>query len=419
MLLPRAAGEGDRDGEAGVVEGALDRSELAARDPGSAFQAVRDDDANGVRVVTFGCRLNAYESEQVRAQAAADGVTDAVVFNTCAVTAEAVRQARQAIRKARRERPGARLVVTGCAAQIDPGAFAAMPEVDLVLGNAEKAAPGALSSDERVRVADIFETARPLTSPLPVYAGERDTQALAPASNARRDPALSVALSHASGRGEVRAVGELRASARARAYVEIQNGCDHRCTFCIIPFGRGNSRSIAPERVVAEVRGLARGRLRRGGADRRRPDQLGRRSARGAGAGRAGARDPAPGPGAAAPAALVDRRRRDRRRAAGLPGRRTQALPAPAPVAAVGRRPDPEADEAPPFVGRRVGADRRRPPRPAGNGLRRRLHRRLSDRDRRGVREHAGVRRARPGSPGCTSSPTARAPARRPRGCRR
>jgi threonylcarbamoyladenosine tRNA methylthiotransferase MtaB len=170
----------------------------------------------GLDVVTFGCRLNAYESEQVRGQAAADGITDAVVFNTCAVTAEAVRQARQAIRKARRERPGARLVVTGCAAQIDPGSFAAMPEVDLVLGNAEKARPGALALGERVRVGDIMQAR--------------------PASAAR-----------AGGLTE-----------RARAYVEIQNGCDHRCTFCIIPFGRGNSRSIPADQVVAEVRGLAR-----------------------------------------------------------------------------------------------------------------------------------------------------------------
>ena len=96
-----------------------------------------------VEVVTFGCRLNAYESEGLKARAAADGLTDAVVFNTCAVTGEAVRQARQAIRKARRERPDARIVVTGCAAQIDPAAFAAMPEVDLVLGNADKGAVGA------------------------------------------------------------------------------------------------------------------------------------------------------------------------------------------------------------------------------------------------------------------------------------
>jgi threonylcarbamoyladenosine tRNA methylthiotransferase MtaB len=214
-----------------------------------------------VDVVTFGCRLNAYESDAIRVRAAADGVADAVVFNTCAVTGEAVRQARQAIRKARRERPGARLVVTGCAAQIDPAAFAAMPEVDLVLGNADKAAPGALLRSG-VQVGDIFAahppltslplTSQPLTSPLPA-SGERATDGRAAAELPLRNPALSVALSHASGRGEV------RAGPRARAYVEVQNGCDHRCTFCIIPFGRGNSRSIPAARVVAEVRALARG----------------------------------------------------------------------------------------------------------------------------------------------------------------
>ncbi|MGE5500792.1 MAG: radical SAM protein, partial [Ignavibacteriales bacterium] len=168
-----------------------------------------------VDVVTFGCRLNAYESEAIRAQAAADGVTNAVVFNTCAVTGEAVRQARQAIRKARRERPGARLIVTGCAAQIDPQAFAAMPEVDLVLGNAEKAAPGALTETARVRVNDIMsvrETAGHLVD------GLKD---------------------------------------RARAYVEVQNGCDHRCTFCVIPYGRGSSRSAPAGEVVEQVRRLA------------------------------------------------------------------------------------------------------------------------------------------------------------------
>jgi threonylcarbamoyladenosine tRNA methylthiotransferase MtaB len=173
--------------------------------------AAQDD----VQVVTFGCRLNAYESEAIRARAEADGLADAVVFNTCAVTNEAVRQARQAIRKARRERPGARLIVTGCAAQIDPAAFAAMPEVDLVLGNAEKAAPGALGdTSARVRVNDIMsirETAGHLVD------GLKD---------------------------------------RARAYVEVQNGCDHRCTFCIIPYGRGNSRSAAAGEVVEQVRRL-------------------------------------------------------------------------------------------------------------------------------------------------------------------
>jgi threonylcarbamoyladenosine tRNA methylthiotransferase MtaB len=171
-----------------------------------------------VDVVTFGCRLNAYESEIIRKQAAADGLSDAIVFNTCAVTGEAVRQARQAIRKARRERPGAKLIVTGCAAQIDPAAFGAMPEVDLVLGNAEKSAAGAyLPRPElgRVRVNDIMsvrETAGHLID------GLKD---------------------------------------RARAYVEVQNGCDHRCTFCIIPYGRGNSRSAAAGEVVAQVKRLA------------------------------------------------------------------------------------------------------------------------------------------------------------------
>jgi threonylcarbamoyladenosine tRNA methylthiotransferase MtaB len=174
----------------------------------------------GVEVVTFGCRLNAYESEAIRARAAEDGLQDAVVFNTCAVTAEAVRQARQAIRKARRQRPGARVIVTGCAAQIDPAAFAAMPEVDLVLGNAVKAAPGAYAGDigglgeARVKVNDIFsvkETAHHLVD------GLKD---------------------------------------RARAYVEVQNGCDHRCTFCVIPYGRGNSRSAGAGEVVEQVRRL-------------------------------------------------------------------------------------------------------------------------------------------------------------------
>jgi threonylcarbamoyladenosine tRNA methylthiotransferase MtaB len=171
-----------------------------------------------VDVVTFGCRLNAYESEVVRARAAEDGLTDAVVFNTCAVTGEAVRQARQAIRKARRERPGAKLIVTGCAAQIDPAAFAAMPEVDLVLGNAEKSAPGAYApapDGPRVRVNDIMsvrETAGHLVD------GLKD---------------------------------------RARAFVEVQNGCDHRCTFCVIPYGRGNSRSAPAGEVVEQVRRLA------------------------------------------------------------------------------------------------------------------------------------------------------------------
>lgn len=179
--------------------------------------------AGDVEVVTFGCRLNAYESEVIRARAARDGLAGAVVFNTCAVTGEAVRQARQAIRRARRERPDAKLIVTGCAAQIDPAAFAAMAEVDLVLGNAEKGRAGAYAQRPdapRVRVNDIMsvrETAGHLAEGL-----------------------------------EVRGL-----EGRVRAYVEVQNGCDHRCTFCIIPYGRGNSRSAPAGEVVEQVRRLA------------------------------------------------------------------------------------------------------------------------------------------------------------------
>jgi threonylcarbamoyladenosine tRNA methylthiotransferase MtaB len=174
------------------------------------------DEDGSTDVITFGCRLNACESQAIRERATEDGMTNAVVFNTCAVTSEAVRQARQAIRKARRERPSARLIVTGCAAQIDPAAFAAMTEVDLVVGNAEKTAPRGLMGDgARVRVADIMSVRGGGSAPNSGAAG------------------------------------------RTRAYVEIQNGCDHRCTFCIIPFGRGNARSTPAAAAVERVRRLA------------------------------------------------------------------------------------------------------------------------------------------------------------------
>jgi threonylcarbamoyladenosine tRNA methylthiotransferase MtaB len=174
-----------------------------------------------VDVVTFGCRLNAYESEVIRRGATAAGLFDAAVVNTCAVTAEAVRQARQTIRRLRRERPGARIVVTGCAAQIDPHSFSAMAEVDHVLGNEEKLSPAAWADlkaaenrGERVRVGDIM---------------------------AVRDAAAQ----------HIDSI-----EGRARAFVQVQNGCDHRCTFCVIPFGRGNSRSVPMDAVVAQARRL-------------------------------------------------------------------------------------------------------------------------------------------------------------------
>ena len=178
----------------------------------------------GLEVVTFGCRLNAYESEQALARARADGLDNAIIFNTCAVTGEAVRQARQAIRKARRARPDARLVVTGCAAQIDPAAFAAMAEVDLVLGNGLKSSPGAYAPEafqSRVRVNDVMSV---------------------------RETAGHLVTEHR--------LTDRANLPRARAYVEVQNGCDHRCTFCIIPYGRGNSRSAAAGEVVQAVRAL-------------------------------------------------------------------------------------------------------------------------------------------------------------------
>ena len=169
-----------------------------------------------VDIITLGCRLNAYESEAMRALAAEAKLRSAVIVNTCAVTAEAVRQARQTIRRARRERPDAEIIVTGCAAQIDPDAFAAMPEVDRVIGNVEKMRREAFApGGERVRVSDIMDA--------------RETAAHLIDGFAKR----------------------------TRAYVQVQNGCDHRCTFCIIPYGRGNSRSAPAGDVVEQVRRLA------------------------------------------------------------------------------------------------------------------------------------------------------------------
>jgi threonylcarbamoyladenosine tRNA methylthiotransferase MtaB len=185
-----------------------------------------------VDVVTFGCRLNAYEAEVIRRQAQAAGLVDTVVVNTCAVTAEAVRQSRQAIRRLKRERPDARIVVTGCAAQTEPGTFAGMPEVALVLGNAEKVSAEA-------------------------WRAQRETLAR---GSAGLPPEAKVAVN------DIMAVKETAAhlvdgfEGRARAFVQVQNGCDHRCTFCIIPYGRGNSRSVPMGEVVAQVRQLcARG----------------------------------------------------------------------------------------------------------------------------------------------------------------
>ncbi len=177
----------------------------------------------GARVVTLGCRLNAYEGQVIREQTRAAGLDDAVIINTCAVTGEAVRQARQTIRRLRRENPNAKLVVTGCAAQVEPETFAEMGEVDLVLGNAEKvdaaqwrriagANDFGIGEAEKIRVNDIMDVRE-------------------------HTPHMIDCLSE-----------------RTRAFIQVQNGCDHRCTFCIIPFGRGNARSVPVGESVEQVK---------------------------------------------------------------------------------------------------------------------------------------------------------------------
>lgn len=163
-------------------------------------------------VVTLGCRLNVLESEVVRREASAAGVSGAVIVNTCAVTGEAVRQARQTIRRLRRERPNERIIVTGCAAQLSPQTFAAMPEVDQVVGNAEKMnGRNLLDGGRRIMVSDIM---------------------IPDSTSRRRIDGLE---------------------GRTRAFVQVQQGCDHRCTFCIVPFARGPNRSIPIEAIVQQV----------------------------------------------------------------------------------------------------------------------------------------------------------------------
>lgn len=191
---------------------------MASDAPTEALSEVSDSIGEPL-VVTLGCRLNGYESDVIKRHARDAGLSNAVIVNTCAVTGEAVRQAAQTIRRIRRETPNARIIVTGCAAQTEPERFAGMAEVDHVIGNEEKLKRAtfdalALANSERVRVNDIMTV--------------RETA-----------PQL------VDGFGT-----------RTRAYLQIQNGCDHRCTFCIIPFGRGPSRSVPAGEVVAQVRRL-------------------------------------------------------------------------------------------------------------------------------------------------------------------
>lgn len=171
-----------------------------------------------IDVINFGCRLNIYEGEVIKKQAEDAGLKNALIFNSCAVTAEAERQLRQAIRKAKKEQPDAKIIVTGCAAQIHPDTYAAMKEVDKVIGNEEKLKPEGYAfiqhAEEKALVNDIMSVKETASHMVTSFDG------------------------------------------MARAFVQVQNGCDHRCTFCIIPYGRGNSRSVPMGEVVSQVRQL-------------------------------------------------------------------------------------------------------------------------------------------------------------------
>ena len=178
------------------------------------------------KVVTLGCRLNAYESDVIAANARDAGQGPAVIINTCAVTNDAVAESRRQVRKAARENPSAKIIVTGCAAQIDPAMFANMTEVDQVLGNHEKMNPMSFGPDapsERIRVNDIMS----IRETAPQFMGSENAP-------------------------------PFKSQSRSRAFLQVQNGCDHRCTFCIIPYGRGNSRSVPAGEIVGSVKSLVR-----------------------------------------------------------------------------------------------------------------------------------------------------------------
>jgi threonylcarbamoyladenosine tRNA methylthiotransferase MtaB len=184
----------------------------------------------GVEVVTFGCRLNAFESEVIAGEAERAGLTDTVVINSCAVTNEAVAQARQSIRRIKRTRPGARIVVTGCAAQIQAEMFAGMAEVDRVLGN-----------DDKMR-GEAWRAARAAFEVAPKFGIEQSEKIAVADIMSVREMAPHLLDGFKAG--------------LPRVFVQVQNGCDHRCTFCIIPYGRGNSRSVPMGAVVEQVRAL-------------------------------------------------------------------------------------------------------------------------------------------------------------------
>jgi len=199
---------------------------------------ITDMKTSQVEIINFGCRMNIYEGEIIKQQADAAGLANALIFNSCAVTAEAERQVRQSIRKARKENPHAKIIVTGCGAQINPKQYADMPEVDSVIGNEEKLKAEVYSNlSSRAEARDLCKDSSH-TFGMTI---NNDEKILVNDIMSVKETATHMVASF---------------DGKARAFVQVQNGCDHRCTFCIIPFGRGNSRSVPMGEIVAQVKNL-------------------------------------------------------------------------------------------------------------------------------------------------------------------
>ena len=300
----------------------------------------------------------------MRRAALACGRTNLVIVNTCAVTAEAARQARQAIRRVKRERPGAEIVVTGCAAQIDPAQFAAMPEVFRVIGNAEKADPASWARGGGVRM-DVSNIMAAKAAPTILSEGIED---------------------------------------HTRAFLAVQTGCDHRCSFCVIPFGRGPSRSVPPDEIFRAAQRLTEQRLSRDRPDRRRSDLLWRGFMRRPGAWRTRQIHLARGAKTRTAAAFLDRLHRGGRRTYQRVRRRAAPDAASPSLAAIRRRSYFKAHEAAPWPRRCRALLRRTAPAAAGDRVWRRSDRGLSDRDRSHVSKYArACRGLRPDASACVS----------------
>jgi len=226
-------------------------------------------DADKNQIVTFGCRLNAYESEAIKEALKKTDQKNLIVFNSCAVTSEAERELRQALRRARKNNPDARIVVTGCAAQIDPEKYAKMEEVDLVLGNVEKSNPESYSlSSQQIpkQKAELLETNKSIAEALLYPAPNKLDDHVSHKDRIffeNRSAAANFLTVNETSKIKVNDIMSVKDTApqlvsyfenQTRAFLEIQNGCNHRCTFCIIPFGRGNSRSVAFGEIVLQVK---------------------------------------------------------------------------------------------------------------------------------------------------------------------